>query len=171
MSFEKKSFKHNILCTNTQAQSRHSLAMNSRWSGALHVIALTSKWSLWLIFYWYIVVMENNFNLFFWDTLYFDFVKDEGAAQNTVSNGDVAAEPALVRTGKWKIPSSKDYLDLFKGLLDCENMKVWTFVITHQICIFPTFFSRKSHLNTVNLWTAAVIIKPVLIQELFFTLF
>ncbi|XP_060730052.1 DNA-dependent protein kinase catalytic subunit isoform X1 [Tachysurus vachellii] len=50
-------------------------------------------------------------------------VEDEGAAQNTVSNGDEAAEPALVRTGKWKIPSSKDYLDLFKGLLDCENMK------------------------------------------------
>lgn len=33
-------------------------------------------------------------------------------------------DSTLVRSGKWKVPSSKDYLDLFKGLLDCENLKV-----------------------------------------------
>ncbi|KAF4110944.1 hypothetical protein G5714_007975 [Onychostoma macrolepis] len=32
-------------------------------------------------------------------------------------------DSTLVRSGKWKVPSSKDYLDLFKGLLDCENLK------------------------------------------------
>uniref|UniRef100_A0A4W4HQJ6 DNA-dependent protein kinase catalytic subunit n=1 Tax=Electrophorus electricus TaxID=8005 RepID=A0A4W4HQJ6_ELEEL len=42
------------------------------------------------------------------------------------------AEPALVRTGKWKVPSSRDYLDLFKGLLDCENMKVRSLVTTNS---------------------------------------
>ncbi|KAG7330004.1 hypothetical protein KOW79_006226 [Hemibagrus wyckioides] len=50
-------------------------------------------------------------------------VEEEGAAQSSVTNGEEATEPTLVRSGKWKIPSSKDYLDLFKGLMDCENMK------------------------------------------------
>lgn len=41
------------------------------------------------------------------------------------SDGSQAEEDStLVRSGKWKVPSSKDYLDLFKGLLDCENFKV-----------------------------------------------
>lgn len=40
------------------------------------------------------------------------------------SGGSQAEEDStLVRSGKWKVPSSKDYLDLFKGLLDCENFK------------------------------------------------
>ncbi|TSL34570.1 DNA-dependent protein kinase catalytic subunit [Bagarius yarrelli] len=50
-------------------------------------------------------------------------VEEEGAAETPASRGEDAGEPTLVRSGKWKIPSSKDYLDLFKGLLDCENMK------------------------------------------------
>uniref|UniRef100_A0AAR2IVV3 DNA-dependent protein kinase catalytic subunit n=1 Tax=Pygocentrus nattereri TaxID=42514 RepID=A0AAR2IVV3_PYGNA len=40
-----------------------------------------------------------------------------------VQSEEDAAEPTLVRSGKWKVPSCKDYLDLFKGLLDCENLK------------------------------------------------
>ncbi|TRY56699.1 hypothetical protein DNTS_012969 [Danionella cerebrum] len=32
-------------------------------------------------------------------------------------------DSTLVRSGKWKVPSSKDYLELFKGLLGCENLK------------------------------------------------
>nr|XP_033789602.1 DNA-dependent protein kinase catalytic subunit isoform X2 [Geotrypetes seraphini] len=31
--------------------------------------------------------------------------------------------PAEVRTGKWKVPTYKDYLDLFRNLLDCDKMK------------------------------------------------
>lgn len=50
-------------------------------------------------------------------------MKEKGAAK---SAGEQADEPTAVLSGKWKIPSSKDYLDLFKGLLDCENMKVGT---------------------------------------------
>ncbi|XP_066538129.1 DNA-dependent protein kinase catalytic subunit [Hoplias malabaricus] len=50
-------------------------------------------------------------------------VEDEGTAQGRVNNREDAAEPAVVRSGKWKVPSCKDYLDLFKGLLDCQNLK------------------------------------------------
>ncbi|XP_029935630.1 DNA-dependent protein kinase catalytic subunit isoform X2 [Myripristis murdjan] len=28
-----------------------------------------------------------------------------------------------IRTGKWKVPSSQDYLDLYKNLLDCDQLK------------------------------------------------
>ncbi|XP_060788690.1 DNA-dependent protein kinase catalytic subunit-like isoform X1 [Neoarius graeffei] len=50
------------------------------------------------------------------------YVKEEGATQSSVRTEE-EAEPTVVRSGKWKVPSSKDYLDLFKELLDCENMK------------------------------------------------
>uniref|UniRef100_A0AAR2L7W1 DNA-dependent protein kinase catalytic subunit n=1 Tax=Pygocentrus nattereri TaxID=42514 RepID=A0AAR2L7W1_PYGNA len=43
--------------------------------------------------------------------------------QGQAKSEEDAAEPTLVRSGKWKVPSCKDYLDLFKGLLDCENLK------------------------------------------------
>ena len=29
-----------------------------------------------------------------------------------------------MRTGKWKVPSSLDYLDLYRSLLDCDRLKV-----------------------------------------------
>ncbi|KAF4089760.1 hypothetical protein AMELA_G00069750 [Ameiurus melas] len=50
-------------------------------------------------------------------------LEDGGVAQSAVRTEEEAGEPSVVRSGKWKIPSSTDYLDLFKGLLDCENMK------------------------------------------------
>ncbi|XP_053349394.1 DNA-dependent protein kinase catalytic subunit [Clarias gariepinus] len=50
-------------------------------------------------------------------------VEEAGVSQSTARTEEEGGEPTVVRTGKWKIPSSKDYLDLFKGLLDCENMK------------------------------------------------
>lgn len=53
-------------------------------------------------------------------------MKEEGATQSSVRTEE-EAEPTVVRSGKWKVPSSKDYLDLFKELLDCENMKVRLF--------------------------------------------
>uniref|UniRef100_A0A672S298 DNA-dependent protein kinase catalytic subunit n=1 Tax=Sinocyclocheilus grahami TaxID=75366 RepID=A0A672S298_SINGR len=43
--------------------------------------------------------------------------------QSDVSVFAEIEDSTLVRSGKWKVPSSKDYLDLFKGLLDCENLK------------------------------------------------
>ncbi|KAM3860678.1 DNA-dependent protein kinase catalytic subunit [Diretmus argenteus] len=36
-------------------------------------------------------------------------------------NGEGAS--SQVRTGKWKVPSSQDYLGLYKGLLDCDQLK------------------------------------------------
>ncbi|XP_056317923.1 DNA-dependent protein kinase catalytic subunit [Danio aesculapii] len=44
------------------------------------------------------------------------------------SGASQSEESTLVRSGKWKVPSSKDYLELFKGLLDCENLKDTGFV-------------------------------------------
>ncbi|KAL4648766.1 DNA-dependent protein kinase catalytic subunit isoform X1 [Arapaima gigas] len=38
-------------------------------------------------------------------------------------NDREAAESTEVRTGKWKVPSYRDYLPLFRGLLDSERMK------------------------------------------------
>ncbi|XP_023688567.2 DNA-dependent protein kinase catalytic subunit isoform X1 [Paramormyrops kingsleyae] len=38
-------------------------------------------------------------------------------------SSDRDLEPPPVRTGKWEIPSYRDYLDLFRGLLNCENIK------------------------------------------------
>uniref|UniRef100_A0A8B9LXB6 DNA-dependent protein kinase catalytic subunit n=1 Tax=Astyanax mexicanus TaxID=7994 RepID=A0A8B9LXB6_ASTMX len=43
--------------------------------------------------------------------------------KNQVYMIDESGQSSLVRSGKWKLPSCNDYLDLFKVLLDCENMK------------------------------------------------
>lgn len=37
---------------------------------------------------------------------------------------DKDSESSQVRTGKWKVPSSQNYLALFKSLLDCDRLKV-----------------------------------------------
>lgn len=39
-------------------------------------------------------------------------------------NGNSHSQSSQVRTGKWKVPSSHNYLGLFKGLLDCDQLKV-----------------------------------------------
>lgn len=67
-------------------------------------------------------------------------MKEGGAAQSTVRTEEQAGEPSVVRSGKWKIPSSTDYLDLFKGLLDCENMKVTTFILLLIYLIYSITF-------------------------------
>ncbi|XP_014905517.1 DNA-dependent protein kinase catalytic subunit [Poecilia latipinna] len=36
---------------------------------------------------------------------------------------DSSSESAEVRTGKWKVPASANYLPLYKGLLDCDQLK------------------------------------------------
>uniref|UniRef100_A0A3Q1J9C8 DNA-dependent protein kinase catalytic subunit n=1 Tax=Anabas testudineus TaxID=64144 RepID=A0A3Q1J9C8_ANATE len=38
-------------------------------------------------------------------------------------NGNSHSQSSQVRTGKWKVPSSHNYLGLFKGLLDCDQLK------------------------------------------------
>lgn len=34
------------------------------------------------------------------------------------------SESAQIRVGKWKVPSSQNYLALYKSLLDCDRLKV-----------------------------------------------
>ncbi|MEQ2314116.1 hypothetical protein AMECASPLE_008745, partial [Ameca splendens] len=38
-------------------------------------------------------------------------------------SGDSSSESSEVRTGTWKVPSSANYLPLYKGLLDCDQLK------------------------------------------------
>lgn len=42
--------------------------------------------------------------------------------QDTLSS---SSESSQVRTGKWKVPASHDYLSLYKNLLDCDQLKVY----------------------------------------------
>lgn len=37
--------------------------------------------------------------------------------------GNGPSQSSQVRAGKWKVPSSQNYLDLFKELLDCDHLK------------------------------------------------
>ncbi|XP_075444614.1 LOW QUALITY PROTEIN: DNA-dependent protein kinase catalytic subunit [Ascaphus truei] len=60
--------------------------------------------------------------------------------------GPESGEPAPageVRAGKWKIPSYKDYLDLFRSLLSCDQMKESIFSDE----IFPALNSPLQSLN------------------------
>uniref|UniRef100_A0A3Q4MQ59 DNA-dependent protein kinase catalytic subunit n=1 Tax=Neolamprologus brichardi TaxID=32507 RepID=A0A3Q4MQ59_NEOBR len=41
-------------------------------------------------------------------------------SEDTSSN---SSESSQVRTGKWKVPASHDYLSLYKNLLDCDRLK------------------------------------------------
>uniref|UniRef100_A0A8C5WDN6 DNA-dependent protein kinase catalytic subunit n=1 Tax=Leptobrachium leishanense TaxID=445787 RepID=A0A8C5WDN6_9ANUR len=52
------------------------------------------------------------------------------------SESEEHAASGEVRTGKWKVPTYKDYLDLFRSLLDCDQMK-------------ESFFSDEVF-NTIN---------------------
>ncbi|XP_039982420.1 DNA-dependent protein kinase catalytic subunit isoform X2 [Xiphias gladius] len=38
-------------------------------------------------------------------------------------SGNGLSQSSQVQVGKWKVPSSQDYLGLFKGLLDCDQLK------------------------------------------------
>lgn len=40
------------------------------------------------------------------------------------SESEDSSEPRETGTGKWKVPTYKDYLYLFRSLLNCDTMKV-----------------------------------------------
>uniref|UniRef100_A0A670Y1A7 DNA-dependent protein kinase catalytic subunit n=1 Tax=Pseudonaja textilis TaxID=8673 RepID=A0A670Y1A7_PSETE len=48
-----------------------------------------------------------------------------------------------VRTGKWKVPTYKDYLDLFRTLLGCDTMK--NILLADEVCL--TEYSPLQSLN------------------------
>ncbi|KAL1006455.1 hypothetical protein UPYG_G00072620 [Umbra pygmaea] len=52
-------------------------------------------------------------------------VLSEGGAnaQNGLRIGEDSTETSQMQTGTWKVPSSRDYLDLFRDLLDCDHLK------------------------------------------------
>ncbi|XP_028826126.1 DNA-dependent protein kinase catalytic subunit isoform X2 [Denticeps clupeoides] len=54
--------------------------------------------------------------------------EEEGAPRHQTNSEEETGESAQVRTGKWKVPSYRDYLDLFRGILDCENLKDTAFL-------------------------------------------
>ncbi|KAM4704971.1 DNA-dependent protein kinase catalytic subunit [Rhinophrynus dorsalis] len=65
----------------------------------------------------------------------------EGHGKDDSEYGEVAA--GEVRTGKWKVPTYKDYLDLFKNLLSCDQLK--DSIFSDEIC--PTVNSPIQSLN------------------------
>ncbi|XP_067836012.1 DNA-dependent protein kinase catalytic subunit isoform X2 [Heptranchias perlo] len=69
-------------------------------------------------------------------------------AQQSFGNGSVA-------TGKWRVPSYKDYLDLFRSLLDCGKMK-------ESGLVDETFQMINSPLKSLNQLLYDEFIKSVL---------
>ncbi|XP_030070017.1 DNA-dependent protein kinase catalytic subunit [Microcaecilia unicolor] len=59
-----------------------------------------------------------------------------------------------VRIGKWKVPTYKDYLDLFRSLLDCDKMK--------ESIFSDEVFSVNSPLQSLNRLLYDELIKSVL---------
>ncbi|CAM5116256.1 unnamed protein product [Natator depressus] len=60
-----------------------------------------------------------------------------------------------VRTGKWKVPTYKDYLDLFRSLLNCDTMK-------DSVLADETFLIANSPLLSLNRLLYDELIKSVL---------
>ncbi|XP_036089192.1 DNA-dependent protein kinase catalytic subunit [Rousettus aegyptiacus] len=70
-----------------------------------------------------------------------------------------------VRTGKWKIPTYRDYLDLFRNLLSCDQMM-------GSLLADETFLSMNSSLQSLNRLLYDDFVKSVLkiVQKLDLTL-
>ncbi|XP_061454380.1 DNA-dependent protein kinase catalytic subunit isoform X2 [Rhineura floridana] len=60
-----------------------------------------------------------------------------------VSSSEEPPTHGEVRTGKWKVPTYKDYLDLFRSLLSCDTMK-------DSLLADETFLTANSPLQSLN---------------------
>ncbi|KAK1173766.1 DNA-dependent protein kinase catalytic subunit [Acipenser oxyrinchus oxyrinchus] len=69
--------------------------------------------------------------------------------------GGQPVEKGQVHTGKWKVPTYRDYLDLFRSLLDCDKMKDTGFVD-------GAFDVRSSSLHSLNRLLYDELIKSIL---------
>ncbi|XP_043921659.1 DNA-dependent protein kinase catalytic subunit [Protopterus annectens] len=76
----------------------------------------------------------------------------EGPGDNAREEQAVTQE---VRAGKWKVPSYKDYLDLFNKLLDCDKMK-------ESLLITEVSLDIKSPLQSLNHLLYDELIKSIL---------
>ncbi|MBN3311515.1 PRKDC kinase, partial [Atractosteus spatula] len=79
--------------------------------------------------------------------------EEEGAAQG--AEEDRSAGAGQVRTGKWKVPSYRDYLDLFRSLLDCDLLKDFGF-------LEGVFESQSASLQSLNRLLYDELVKSVL---------
>ncbi|CAH2285137.1 DNA-dependent kinase catalytic subunit [Pelobates cultripes] len=70
-------------------------------------------------------------------------------------DSDDVASSSDIRTGKWAVPSYKDYLDLFRNLLDCDRMK-------ESIFSDEIFHTINSPLQSLNRLLYDELIKSVL---------
>lgn len=49
-----------------------------------------------------------------------------------------------LRTGKWRVPTCRDYVDLFRSLLSCDQTMVNTAAESHRSAVTPLYF-HSSH--------------------------
>uniref|UniRef100_F6W6L3 DNA-dependent protein kinase catalytic subunit n=1 Tax=Monodelphis domestica TaxID=13616 RepID=F6W6L3_MONDO len=71
------------------------------------------------------------------------------------SESEVYPASGEVRTGKWKVPTCKDYLDLFRNLLSCDQMK-------DSLLADETFLLVNSPLQSLNHLLYDELIKSIL---------
>uniref|UniRef100_A0A3P9NWB4 DNA-dependent protein kinase catalytic subunit n=1 Tax=Poecilia reticulata TaxID=8081 RepID=A0A3P9NWB4_POERE len=68
---------------------------------------------------------------------------------------DSSSESTEVRTGKWKVPASANYLPLYKGLLDCDQLKDSGF-------LDGTFLSQNAALGSLSRLLYDELVKSIL---------
>uniref|UniRef100_A0A3B5Q076 DNA-dependent protein kinase catalytic subunit n=1 Tax=Xiphophorus maculatus TaxID=8083 RepID=A0A3B5Q076_XIPMA len=68
---------------------------------------------------------------------------------------EVSRASAEVRTGKWKVPASANYLPLYKGLLDCDQLKDSGF-------LDGAFLSQNAALGSVSRLLYDELVKSIL---------
>ncbi|XP_058033644.1 DNA-dependent protein kinase catalytic subunit [Ahaetulla prasina] len=76
------------------------------------------------------------------------FGKNISKSEDSNSSGEV-------RTGKWKVPTYKDYLDLFRTLLSCDTMK--DIALADEVCL-----TENSPLQSLNRLLYDELIKSVI---------
>ncbi|XP_053105021.1 DNA-dependent protein kinase catalytic subunit isoform X2 [Hemicordylus capensis] len=72
-----------------------------------------------------------------------------------VSSPEEPTTPGVVRAGKWKVPTYKDYLDLFRSLLSCDTMR-------DSVLADETFVIANSPLQSLNRLLYDELIKSIL---------
>lgn len=87
------------------------------------------------------------------------FCLQEGGTVQSSSSAEDGGETTQVRTGKWKVPSCRDYLDLFRGILDCENLRVSVNAL-HNMEMYITLISAIAY----SMWTHVKMSKCIIIK-------
>ncbi|KAM6216536.1 DNA-dependent protein kinase catalytic subunit isoform 2-T2 [Rhynchocyon petersi] len=85
--------------------------------------------------------------------------------KDTLTESENLRAAGEVRTGKWKVPVTRDYLDLFRNLLSCDQM-------TDSLLADEAFLVMNSYLHRLNRFLYDEFIKSILkiIEKLDLTL-